>query len=75
MVLFCLNINKNETLKIIKEIPDYNKGAQGAFALASEVDKENSEPKPEESIAKRVKLRREKIVEIEGEEKKNINDV
>ena len=39
------------------------------FALASKVDKGKSEPKPEESIADRIKLRRGKTAEIEEEEK------
>ena len=34
------------------------------FSIASKVEKGKSEPKPEESIAKRVRLRREKITEI-----------
>ena len=63
----------DETLKIIEDILDYNKETQKIFALASKVDKGKSEPKPEESIAKRVRLRREKITEIEKEEK-NINN-
>ena len=58
-----------ETVGIIEEILDYNKGAQKTFP--SKVDKGKSEPKPEESIAKRVKLRREKINEIEEEETKH----
>ena len=47
----------NETLKIIEESLDYNKNAQNFFLVASKVDKGKSEPKPEESIAERVKLR------------------
>ena len=43
------------------------------FVFASKVDKGKSEPKPEEGNAKRVHLRREKIAEIEKEEK-NINN-
>ena len=43
--------------------------------FASKVDKGKSEPKPEESIAKRVKLRREKINEIEEEEKNISNEL
>ena len=39
------------------------------FVFASKVDKGKSEPKPEEGNAKRVHLRREKIAEIEKEEK------
>ena len=42
------------------------------FSIASKVEKGKSEPKPEESIAKRVRLRREKITEFK--EKKNINN-
>ena len=55
----------DETLKIIKEILDYNEEVQKAFALASKVDKGKSEPKPEESIAERVKLRWQKSEEKE----------
>ena len=58
-----------ETVEIIEEILDYNKGTQKTFLFASKVDEGKSEPKPEESIAKWVKLRREKIIEIEEEEK------
>ena len=43
------------------------------FQLTSKVDKEKSRPKPEESIAERVKLKNVKIAEIEKEEK-NINN-
>ena len=63
------NKSADETLKIVEEILDYNKGAQKTFAHASKVDKGKSEPKSEESIAKRVRLGREKITEIEEEEK------
>ena len=63
----------NETLKITEEILDYNKNPQKFFLVASKVDKVKSEPKPEESIAKRVQLRRKKITEIK-EEEKNINN-
>ena len=63
------------TLKITKDILDYNKGAQKTFSIASKVDKGKSEPKPEKSIAKRVKLRREKITEIEEEEKNISNEL
>ena len=61
------NKSADETLKIIEEILDYNKGAQKTFSIASKVDKGKSEPKPEESIADRIKLRRGKIAEIEEE--------
>ena len=64
-----------ETVEIIEEILDYNKGVQKTFLFASKVDKGKSEPKPEESIAKRVKLRREKINEIEEEEKNISNEL
>ena len=72
------NKSANETLKIIKEILDYNKNAQRFFSVASEVDKGKleprddkgkSEPKTDESIAERTKLRRERIAEIERKEK------
>ena len=53
----------------MKDIPDYNKGAQKTFSIALKVDKGKSEPKSEESIAKRVRLRREKITKIKEEEK------
>ena len=43
------------------------------FSVASKVDKGKSKSKPEEKIAKRVKLRPEKIAEIDGKEKKNIH--
>ena len=56
--------NADETLKIIKEILDYNKNVQTIFKLASKVDKGKSEPKTKESIAERVKLKNEKIAEI-----------
>ena len=59
--------NADETQRGIEEILDYNKGAQKTFSIASKVDK--GKPKPEESIAKRVKLRWQRIAEIEGEEK------
>ena len=51
-----------------EEIFDYNERAQRTFPIASEVDKEKSEPKPEESIAGRIKLRKERVAEIEEEE-------
>ena len=59
------NKSANETLRIIKEILDYNKNAQRFFPVLSEVDKEKSEPKTEESNAERTKLKRERIAEIE----------
>ena len=37
----------DETLKIIEEILNYNKGAQKLFLVTSKVDKAESEPKPE----------------------------
>ena len=39
------------------------------FLLASKVDKGKSKPKPEESIAKRVHLRRGYVAKIKREEK------
>ena len=62
------NKNADETLTIIEDIFDYNERAQRTFPIASEVDKEKSEPKPEESIAGRIKLRKERVAEIEEEE-------
>ena len=59
----------DKTLKIIEEILDYNNKAQKIFPLASKVDKGKSEPKPDESIAKRVVLRRGKVAKIKREEK------
>ena len=43
--------------------------------VASEVDKGKLEPKTEESIAERTKLRKKKIAEIKREEKKINNSV
>ena len=59
----------DETLKIIEEILDYNKGARKTFSIASKVDKGKSEPKPEESIAYRIKLKRKKKTGNEEEKK------
>ena len=66
--------NADETLKIIKEILDYNKNAQNFFLLASKGDRGKSEPKTEESIAERTKLRRDRVAEIKREEE-NINNL
>ena len=62
--------NADETLEIIKKFFDYNKKEKKNFKLASKVDKRNSEPKTEESIAETVKFKNEKIAEIKKEEKK-----
>ena len=43
------------------------KGVQKTFSIASKVDKGKSEPKPGESITYRIKLKKEKIIEIEKE--------
>ena len=56
-------------MEIIKEILDYNKKI---FLFASKVNKRKSEPKPEERIADRVKLKKGKITEIKIEEKTEI---
>ena len=53
--------NANQTLAIIEKVLNYNKNSQRFFLVASEADKGKSKPKPEESIAERVKLRRQKI--------------
>ena len=42
------------------------------FSVASKVDKGKSKSKPEKRIAKRVKLRPEKIAKIDEKEKKKI---
>ena len=47
--------------EIINKILDYNKNAPIYFQLASKADKKKSEPKTEESIAERVKLRKQKL--------------
>ena len=68
------NKSADETLRIIEEIFHYNKKAQKTFSIASKVDKGKSEPKPEESIAKRVKLKRQRLNTIvKKEKKKTIN--
>ena len=61
--------NADETLNIIKKILNYNKDIQKISQLASKVDKGKSEPKTEESIAERVKLKNNRIAEIKKEEK------
>ena len=66
--------NADETLNIIKKIVDYNKDVQKKFQLASKVDKRKSEPKTEESIADRIKSRRQRLDIIE-KKKENINNV
>ena len=65
--------NADEKLNIIRKILDYNKDAQKFFHRASKVDKGKSKPKTEESNAKMVKSKNEKIAEIKKEEK-NINN-
>ena len=66
------NKNADQTLEIIKEILDYNKKF---FLFASKVNKRKSEPKPEERIADRLKLKKGKITEIKNEEKNRNNKV
>ena len=61
--------NADEKLNIIRKILDYNKDAQKFFHRASKVDKGKSKPKTEESNAKMVKSKNEKIAEIKKEEK------
>ena len=55
------NKNTDDTLKIIEEILDYNRNPQKSFLLTSKVNKGKSEPKPEESIAERVKFKKGKL--------------
>ena len=57
------NKSADETLRIIEEVLEYNKQVQKAFSITSKVDKGKSELKHEESIAERVKLRRQKSEE------------
>ena len=64
------NKSADEALRIIEEILDYNKGAQKAFPITSKVDKGKSESKHKESIAKRVKLRRQRLDVVKEKEKK-----
>ena len=54
----------DDILEIIKKHFDYNKDAQNFFHHASKIDKGKSEPKTEESIADRVKLKNNMIAEI-----------
>ena len=68
------NKSADETLEIIKKILDYNKNTPDYIQLASKADKKDSEPKTEESISERVKLKNNKIAEIKKEEK-NINNL
>ena len=65
--------NADEKLEIIKKILDYNKDTQKNFQHASKVDKGKSKPKPGESIAEKVKLRRQKF-DIIKKKNKNINN-
>ena len=65
--------NADETLEIIKKILDCHKNAQKFFQHASRLDIGESKPKPEESIAERVKLRRQKM-DIIRKKKENINN-
>ena len=65
--------NADETLEIIKKILDYNKDTQKNFQHASKVDKGKSKPKPGESIAEKVKLRRQKF-DIIKKKNENINN-
>ena len=53
--------NANETSEIIRKILDYNKNAQNFFHHASKVDKRKSKSKIGESVAERIKLRRQKL--------------
>ena len=69
-----INKNADETLEIIEKILDYNKNIQKNFQSASKVDKK-SEPKREESITERVKLKNKKIAEIKKEEKNITNEL
>ena len=63
------NKNANETLDIIKKILDYNKNVH----LASKVDKKESKELKFESIADRLKSRKQKLDMI-NKKKENINN-
>ena len=63
----------DETLEIVEEILNYNKKAQKTFSISSKVDK--GKPNLEESIAGRIKLRRERTAEIEGDDKNIHNEL
>ena len=65
--------NGDTTLKIIEKVLDYKKDAQQIFQHTSKVDKGKPKPKPEESIAERVKLRRRKL-DVIKKKKENINN-
>ena len=65
--------NGDATLKIIEKVLDYKKDAQQIFQHTSKVDKGKPKPKPEESIAERVKLRRRKL-DVIKKKKENINN-
>ena len=58
---------------LLKKILDHNKEAQKIFQHASKVNKGKSKPKPKESIAERVKLRRQKL-DIIKKKKESINN-
>ena len=53
--------NADEKLEVIKKILDLNKDVQNFFHRSSKVDEGKSEPKTGESIAERMKLRRQKL--------------
>ena len=61
--------------EIINKILDYNKNAPIYFQLASKADKKKSEPKTEESIAERVKLRKQKLDVINKNKEKMNNEL
>ena len=65
------NKNVKETLEIIRKNLDYNKNAQNFFHRASRVDKKKPKSKFEESIAERLKLRRQKLNIIAEKKRKN----
>ena len=59
--------------RLLKKILDHNTDAQKIFQHASKVNKGKSKPKPKESIAERVKLRRQKL-DIIKKKKESINN-
>ena len=59
--------------RLLKKILNHNKEAQKIFQHASKVNKGKSKPKPKESIAERVKLRRQKL-DLIKKKKESINN-
>ena len=61
--------NTDQTSEIIKVTLDYNKDAPKIFQHALKVDKGKSKPKNEESIAERIKLKKERLLKLKKKKK------